>query len=61
MRRNNLNEQKKKLFIKNWYSKRKIKEDTNRMFEIYQAQERSLLEQRDARVQKLYLEKRKAR
>lgn len=31
------------------------------MFELYQAQERSILEQRDARVQKLYLEKRKAR
>ena len=60
-RRQNLNDQKKKLFIKNWYSKKKVKEDASRLFEVYQANERNMLEQRDARVQRLYLEKRKAR
>ena len=61
LRRQNLNDQKRKLFLKNWHSKVRIKNDTHRLFEVYQAEARSVLEERDARVQDLYLQKRKAR
>lgn len=49
-RRSNMNEQKKKLFIRNWYSKKKVKEDTDNFFEVYQTNERNILAERDARV-----------
>lgn len=59
--RNNVDEMKRKIFVRNWHTKQRTKNELNKQFEIYSQHERNLLQERDQKVQQLYLAKRKAR